>query len=83
MIGAGVTIGKGAVVHGIPLSCRELVIGQSAMVDQSDHCGRYYMSVRGVVSWAWESTRPVNTNRKVYQFDLVTIGEHSSDSGLM
>ena len=27
--------------------------------------------------WAWESTPRANMNPKVYQFDLVTIGENS------
>lgn len=74
VIGAGVVIGKGAVVRDSILM-QGCVIGEGAKVDKAIlaeevKIGDY--AELGVGEYA-----PSTYNPKVYQFDLVTIGEHS------
>ena len=74
VIGAGVVIGKGAVVRDSILM-QGCVIGEGAKLDKAIlaeevRIGDY--AELGVGEYA-----PSTYNPKVYQFDLVTIGEHS------
>lgn len=74
VIGAGVTIGLGAVIRD-SIIMRDCVIGAGAIVTKAviaEHTNIGAGSELGAGEYAPSSYDP-----KVYQFDLVTIGEHS------
>ena len=74
VIGAGVTIGKGAIVRDsiIMQGCR---IGAGAKVDKAIIAEE--VSIGAGAELGVGDYAPSTYNPKVYQFDLVTIGEHS------
>lgn len=74
VIGAGVTIGKGAVVRN-SIIMRDCVIGENAVIDKAivaEGCSIGADSQLGVGDYAESKLNP-----KVYAFDLVTVGENS------
>ena len=74
VIGAGVTIGKGAVVRD-SIIMKDVVIGEGAVLDKAIVAEDTVIGAGaqlGVGEYA-----PSTYNPKVYAFDLVTIGEHS------
>ena len=74
VIGAGVTIGKGAIVRDsiVMQGCR---IGEGAKVDKAIIAEE--VSIGAGAELGVGDYAPSTYNPKVYQFDLVTIGEHS------
>lgn len=74
VIGAGVTIGKGAIVRD-SIVMRDSVIGEGAVIDKAIIAEDVKVGARtqlGVGEYA-----PSKYDPKVYQFDLVTVGEHT------
>ena len=74
VIGAGVTIGKGAVIRD-SIIMKDAVIGDGAVVDKSivaEGCKIGNHAQLGVGEYAESKLNP-----KVYTFDLVTVGENS------
>ena len=74
VIGAGVTIKKGAVIRD-SIIMRDSVIGENAKITKSIVAED--VSVGAGVELGAGEFAPSKYDPKVYQFDLVTIGEHS------